>query len=179
MSYIRYVIGVDPSGSFNEGKGTTGIAVYDIKKDKIVEIRTVCATKYNCLEQYIDANWQVLNELCSDYTSTKERAMVCIEDFLVYAANATAFTHSKMETCQLLGHLKTQMWRWEIPYLIEPASAVKTRWSNDILVYKGYVEQKGKSYYHPCIRGPLATHMLDAIRHAVHCGKFGVTSYET
>ena len=60
-----------------------------------------------------------------------------------------------------------------IRYMLEPASAVKTRWSNSILVHKHYVDCIGASCFHPLIEGrALMTHELDAIRHAVNGGKY-------
>ena len=168
MSYIRYVIGIDPSGAFHEGKGTTGVAVYDRETDKIDYITTICAADYNCMEEYFLRHWQVIQGIRMRYPS----AVVSIEDFLVYSTHATTFTNSHMETCQLLGYLKTKLYTEKIPYYLRPAAMVKKRWTNDILAHKGYVSKVGTSYFHPYVDGALATHMLDAIRHAVHCGKF-------
>lgn len=170
MSYIRYVIGIDPSGAFHEGKGTTGIAVYDRQKDKIVHITTLCASDYDCLEAYFVAHRSLIKRLQHGYRNIA----VSVEDFLVYGTHATTFTNSHMETCQLLGYLKTTLYTEGIKYYLRPASIVKKRWANNVLEHKGYVRRVGASCFHECVKGALATHMLDAIRHAVHCGKFEV-----
>lgn len=168
MSYIRYVIGIDPSGAFHEGKGTTGFAVYDRQEDKIVHISTLCASDYPTLEEYFVAHYVKIFRLRLEY----QNAAVSIEDFLVYSTHATTFTNSHMETCQLLGYLKTTLYVERIRCHLRPAAMVKKRWANNILAHKGYVKQVGTSCFHDCVDGALATHMLDAIRHAVHCGKF-------
>ena len=170
MSYIRYVIGIDPSGAFHEGKGTTGIAVYDRQEDKIVDITTLCASDYPSLEAYFVAHHSLITKLRHKYLDV----VVSIEDFLVYGTHATTFTNSHMETCQLLGYLKTILYTECVKYYLRPAAMVKKRWSNDILAHKGYVRKVGASCFHERVSGALATHMLDAIRHAVHCGKFEV-----
>ena len=172
MSCIRYVIGVDPSGSFNEGKGTTGIAIYDIVDDAIIDIKVVCAADYDSLEAYLWGNWRAIGMLYVCYCD--EGCVVSIEDFLVYATHAVSFTNSRMETCQLLGFLKAMMYNMDIKYYMRPASTVKSRWANHILAHNGYIKQVGTSCFHQAVDGPLATHMLDAIRHAVHCGLFEV-----
>ena len=168
MSCTRYYIGVDPSGAFNEGKGTTGIAVYDKKEDKIVYIDSVCADHYAKFASFFYETYTKLYGLAKHY-----EAPIMIEDFVVYATHATTFTNSKMETCQLLGYLKTMCFTDNIRYMLEPASAVKTRWSNSVLVHKHYVDCIGASCFHPLIEGrALMTHELDAIRHAVNGGKY-------
>ena len=169
MSYIRYVIGVDPSGAYDEGKGTTGLAVYDRQDNKIVSIATVSATDYDCIESYFWANLERIVGMSERFYPS----VIMIEDFLVYSTHATTFTNSRMETCQLIGFLKAELYSITKQYYLEPASAVKTRWTNKILAHSGYVEAIGASCYHELIKErALYTHELDAIRHAVHCGRF-------
>lgn len=172
MNSIRYVIGIDPSGAFNEGKGTTGIAVYDKQEDKFTDVLAVCAADCSSIEQYFWDNWIAITELYNRYRLFG--CVVSVEDFLVYATHAATFTNSRMETCQLLGFLKAMLYNTGIKYYMRPASAVKKRWANTILAHNGYIKMVGASCFHPLVDGPLATHMLDAMRHAVHCGLFEV-----
>ena len=48
----RYVLGIDPSGNFFEGKGTTGWCVFDIVKDKVVECGSLYASRAKSQEAY-------------------------------------------------------------------------------------------------------------------------------
>lgn len=173
MHYVRYVIGVDPSGAFYEGKGTTGLAVYDRDDDRIVQVLTVSASKYNCLEKYLLANLTAILTLYKEY-SKHANVVVSIEDFLVYATHAASFTNSKMETCQLIGLLRCELYKQKIKFYMRPASTVKQRWAENILVTKGYITKRGASYYWNDRERPLATHERDAMKHAIHCGKFEV-----
>ena len=172
-NYVRYVIGVDPSGAFHEGKGTTGLAVYDIQKDRIVQVETVAATEYTCLEKYLLANLNAILRLYHTYNQAGN-VVVSIEDFLVYATHAASFTNSKMETCQLIGLLRCELYLRKIKFYMRPASAVKQRWAENILVAKAYITKRGVSYYWNDRPQPLATHERDAMKHAIHCGKFEV-----
>ena len=180
MSCVRFVIGVDPSGAFYEGKGTTGLAVYDIKNDSIVQVLTVSATDFDNLEEYLLGNLRAIlglhyyySHLCEDSKDVNE-TVVSIEDFLVYATHAASFTNSKMETCQLIGLLRCELYRQKIKFYMRPASAVKSRWTDDILAHHDYIKKIGNHCYWKDRPKPLATHERDAIKHAVHCGKFEV-----
>lgn len=178
MSYVRYVIGVDPSGAFHEGKGTTGLAVYDIKNDRIVQVATVAATDYDCLEGYLLGNLHAILDLYKYYHDVMYgNTVVSIEDFLVYATHAASFTNSKMETCQLIGLLRCELYTRKIKFYMRPASAVKSRWTDEILAYNGYIKKNGAHCYWEDRAKPLATHERDAIKHAVHCGKFEVNKH--
>lgn len=172
-NYVRYVIGVDPSGAFHEGKGTTGLAVYDISNDRIVQVDTVAATEYACLEKYLLANLKAIMNLYNQYSKLGV-TVVSIEDFLVYATHAASFTNSKMETCQLIGLLRCELYKQKIKFYMRPASSVKQRWAERILVAKGYITKRGASYYWNDRAQPLATHERDAMKHAIHCGMFEV-----
>ena len=43
---------------------------------------------------------------------------------------------------------------------------VKTRWSDDLLVKKGYLQKRGAKYYMNNV--VLVSHIRDSVRHAVH-----------
>ena len=167
----KYVIGIDPSGAYQEGKGTTGFAVYDRLRDRPVFLGSVYAGDYNSMEAYFKAVADTMLELRTVYGL---HTVVSIDDFLVYAQNAMTFTYSKMETCQLLGYLKMVLYKYEIPMYIRPAVLVKKRWSNDVLAHRGYIKPNGKSWIGPTKPDNLLPHELDALRHAIHCGMFEI-----
>ena len=171
---VKYVIGVDPSGNFTEGKGTTGIAVYDIENDKIDFITDVFAGDFNSREEYFAENWKTLYELFGEYTYLG-KTVISIEDYVLYAGDRQrAQTNSHMETPMLLGYLLQMFWNKGITYTIRTASQAKPRWTEDVLVAKGYIYQKGNKYTHPKWVGGLKTHHRDAMKHALQCGKFEV-----
>ena len=167
----RYVVGVDPSGNFKEGSGHTGLAVYDVSADEIVCCGYTYAGDYARFEEYYWATWKQI-VLLSKYFND---APMSIEDYVLYGTKATAQINSQLETPRIIGFLMMQCWLNNIDVYIRPAVRVKKRWNEDVLVAYGYVHKKDRSYYLTVDSDtPLMTHELDAIKHAVHCGKFEV-----
>ena len=162
----RYFIGVDPSGNFNEGKGCTGIAVYDKTEDKFVLVTEEKASKYKTQYDY----WFHIMTKIFDFVSTYRTSCVSIEDYILYAHKMKSQTNSNLETPQLIGALKFSLEYRNIPFRLRPAVRVKPRWTDEILVKKGYLTQRGKVYL--CGNVVTNDHMRDAMRHALHCAIF-------
>ena len=156
----RYVLGLDPSGAYKEGKGTTGWCLFDNETKQIAKFGVIKAENYSCQFHYWDAHISLIDSL-SGYNPD-----VVIEDYLLYNNRAEAQTNSRLETPQLLGIIKYETWKRGLFIYIQTAMQVKTRWSNYILESKGYIEKRNKSYY---IKDTLLVdHIIDSIRHAVH-----------
>lgn len=166
MKY-RYILALDPSGSFNEGKGTTGWCLYDAGLKIIKASGSICAIDYNSMEEY----WQAQLDLCAYYMQ-KNTVLVC-EDYLLYASKALEQSNSRMETSKLIGCVQLECWRKGWAYIMQPAVEVKNRWTNAILVYKGILKKKERGYI-PATGEMLnfTHHTLDAIRHAIHFASF-------
>ena len=167
-NFARFVIGVDPSGNFNEGKGHTGFAVYDRKTNKIYDTDMTYAGDYESLEAYFAATWEKL-KLWIEFAED-QKCVVSMESYKMYAHKMKEQTWSEVETPQIIGYLRMKLYEEGIPLKMRPAVAVKKRWHEDVLVEYGYIEREGQSYYLEGQR--LATHECDAIKHAIHCGKF-------
>ena len=54
-----------------------------------------------------------------------------------------------METSKLIGILQLYAYTEKIPTCMQPASEVKTRWTNNILHYKKYIHIYKKGYVIP------------------------------
>lgn len=164
----RYVLGLDPSGNFNEGKGTTGWCILDCKTEKILEIDSLSAKEYNCQQEYWNAHLLLIDSSLKSYP----KLIISVEDFLLYASKLRSQINSKLETPQLLGVLKMHCYLNEIPIKFRKAAAVKTRWSDEVLRREGFlIKQKDFWYCHASNRC-LVDHERDAIRHAVHYMNF-------
>lgn len=157
------VISFDPSGnhgSEKEGNGTTGIA---IAIDGVVtELREVKAEDYKSTLDYWDSLYALIEQEHPDY--------VVIEGYKLYnhkGMSANTQANSTLMTSQLIGMLRMKCYHYEIPCTIQFASDVKTRWSDDILLRKGYLGNlftfKGKR---------TNAHKRDALRHLVHFYKY-------
>lgn len=163
------ILAFDPSGNWLEGKGTTGWCVYNTADQKIARAGNISASKYACPERYWQEHVKLLDECYNRY---KNKMVVVIEDYVLYASKAQNQINSKLETPRLIGILQLWCFNHSVYTIIEPASLVKARWTNEILHYKGYIKKSGKSYVIPNVDANVTRHCLDAVRHAVHVATF-------
>ena len=164
----RYTLGIDPSGAFKEGSGTTGWCVLDNKTNKLLKVGTVAAKDYSTYHDYWDAHIKLIKQLNKKYSNMA----VSIEDYILYKNHAMSQVNSQLETVQLLGIIKHFCWSYAIDYYIRPAVAVKKRWADNILLYKGILIMSGRHYTVPGTKQTVCEHERDAIRHAIHFNTF-------
>jgi len=169
------ILALDISGnhkSEKEGSGTTGVAWYLEKpSDSVVDnlfgyhIDDIRASRYGSIYEY----WNAIIELATDYNWDH----VVIEGYRLYnhaGMGARTQANSTMQTSQLLGALRLAIWNAEIPYTIQYANEVKNRWSDAILIRKGYLEEGNK------FKGKTTNdHKRDALRHLVHYMEYKMT----
>lgn len=167
MKY-KNILAVDPSGSFSEGKGTTGWCIFNSEKNKILLITYLQASNYTSACSYWGAHIDFLKDIHKQFPEL----MVVIEDYLLYATKAEQQINSRMETSKLIGVLQQYCHDNKISYTMQNASEVKTRWSNEILAYKGFVKKVGNKWYTTESLMLINRHCMDAIRHAVHYNTF-------
>ena len=161
-----YILALDPSGNYHEGKGTTGYCIID-NANKIITCGAISASDYHNQYDY----WGAHITLLKDFKEKYENGVVVFEDYLLYASKANQHINSKMETPQFIGVLKMTLVTEQIPYAIQKASEVKTRWPDKILIWKNIIVLKGGHYYTPDNKA-INRHTRDAIRHAVHLNTF-------
>lgn len=166
----KFIIAIDPSGNYHEGKGTSGLCVYNAADDCIIRCEDISAAAYASLEEYWSAHLKLLYSLVEKYGL--ENVAIVIEDYMLYASKAKEQTNSRMETPQIIGVLKHYCWSQYIPYTMQPASEVKRRWENETLQYKKYILKDGRGFRLPNKSGVISRHCLDAVRHAVHYATF-------
>ncbi len=170
IPYHRYVLALDPSGSFYEGKGTTGYVLYDTKKQLFIVCGSLFAKNYRSAEAYWDAVIDLLRFYKTRYG--KQLMLVC-EDYLLYASKLEDQINSRMETCKLIGAIQLYCHQHGLVYYMQTASEVKKRWANKILLYKGYIMPYRRGYKPTSGNCDTYTHhTLDAIRHAIHYATF-------
>lgn len=166
MCLRRYILGIDPSGNYNEGKGTTGWCLLDSESGKIAKFGYIKASDYDNQYAYWDAHIQLIEGLAG------YQPEIILEDYQLYAHRATDQINSKLETPRLIGVIEYECWIRSIPVYKELAAAVKTRWAEPILEHKGYLKKKGLKW---CISQKdgktlieVPDHVRDALKHAVH-----------
>lgn len=164
MKSSRYILGLDPAGNFNEGKGTTGWVLLDTETNKVAKFGYISAQMYKSQIDYWDAHLVLIDSL------TGFNPDVVMEDFLIYGNRANSLINSRIETAQLIGVIKYECNKRGKSVHLQTAQVVKTRWPNEILVNKGYIKQKGKRHY--INKMMVSEHVKDSLRHAVHYSVF-------
>lgn len=169
-----FILSLDPSGSFHEGKGTTGVLGMLLDESGIVTMQAsdICAKNFKTQTAYWNAHLELIGKVHTKYRNIT----LVVEDYLLYADKAAAQTSSRMETSQLLGAIKLYAATHNIKLVMQTAVMVKKRWSNEILEHNGYITKGAKGYYINT-RGTYCKvhrHMLDALRHAIHYYTFNV-----
>lgn len=167
MKNYTHILAFDPSGNYNEGKGTTGYCIFDISKNAIIRVGYLTANDFSSMESYWNEHITLLLNVVKEYGNV----LVVIEDYLLYAHKKDNQINSRFETPKLIGVLQYTCSINNIDYIMQTASSVKTRWTDDILVYKGYVTKSGNGLR--LLNGQtINRHIKDAIRHAVHASTF-------
>lgn len=161
----KYILAFDPSGSYKEGKGTTGWVLMDFK-EHLLERGYTPATDYKCPEEYWNGVLDVLRKYHRRY---EDDLIVVIEDYVLYRDKVDSQTNSQMETCRLIGVLLWYCWKIKQPYTLQLAASVKDRWSDELLLREGIIYRDGRNLRHTQSGLSLGLiHTRDAFRHAQH-----------
>lgn len=166
MKY-KYIIALDPSGNFEEGKGTTGMCLFSCEKKEIIFTDTIKASNYKTKEDY----WHAHIHMLKKFTMLYKNVIIVMEDFTLNPKRALQQSHSKMETSKLIGVIQLtcaeQKWALKMQLPVE----AKSRWPDSILEHKHLIKRIQKG--HTLLNGQHITrHEKDAIRHAVHFNSF-------
>lgn len=167
MPNYKNILAIDPSGNWFEGKGTTGFCFMKPTKQEF-EFDSITASDYQCQDAYWSAHLDIIEKWRKKCGTS---FIVVMEDYILYANKAESQINSHLETPKLIGVIQHYCYQKRIPLYMEPACAVKSRWSNVILEHRGYIKRTGNSY--KTSNGVLINrHCLDALRHAVHFAEF-------
>ena len=163
---MRYVF-VDPSGSFNEGKGKTGIAVMHDDSWEDVSVKDFKATDFKSRYDY----WKAIIEYITvGKTVYGYETKVIIESFTI---RANGFLIGKMpETILLIGAICFELDKWKIPYTFQTPSQAKTRFKDEVLVnHIPGLERKSNGRYY--LNGVMVNdHIRDALKHLLYYKKY-------
>lgn len=163
------VLAIDVSGNFKEGKGTSGLCYMD--RGEIISLAELKASNFDVAEAYWDKHTEAIEVADPD--------VLVIEGYRLYnhrGMKASSQANSELETPQLIGALKLYCHKHNIPVVIQYAHEVKSRWSEKVLVAKGYLEAKNGNRYH--FKGePTNDHKRDALKHALHYWRYGDHEY--
>jgi hypothetical protein len=156
----RRVLAIDPSGNFEEGKGTTGYVLMEVQDDMsydVLEVGQIQAAAYQNRLDYWGAHIHLLRPKYADH--------IVMEDFRLYnhaGMSAATQSHSLMETPRLLGLLEHTCHLAKKTYTMQMAAQQKP-WSDSILATLGLLERVGKRYY--LKNHPVNDHQRSAFKH--------------
>ena len=162
---------IDPSGSFNEGKGHTGIAIIEDFKWETLEVYSLAAKDYTERHLY----WKDIIRVATKYP----KSYVVIENFVI---RNNGFLIGKMpETPLAIGAIIWELEELNVGYEFQTATAVKSRFKDCHLPrYIPNLEIKeseaGCLYY---LNGKrINDHIRDALKHLCYFQKYGGYVYE-
>lgn len=148
----------DPSGSYHEGKGTTGWCL--MYRGKIIKYGLLEAKAFKNAMQYYKAHLDLIQRMETCYPNN---LIIVMEDYLLYAKRTSSQINSRMETCKLIGIIQYYCFSNNLQCTLQTAAMVKKRWSDEVLEHEGF--ELPTTY--------TERHARDAIRHAIHYTYFG------
>ena len=152
-----FILAIDPSGNFKQGKGTTGWILGNVNKTEI-KFGSIKAEDYESEQEYWMAHTKLIELLKPSY--------IVIEDYLLYANKAQAQINSRFETSKLIGIIEVYCYTNNIPITFQQARQVKKRWSEEILIHRGMLQKANNHYY---LNGTVINnHARDALKHYMH-----------
>lgn len=162
---MKYIF-VDPSGSFNEGKGHTGIAVIEDTNWKSLKYQSIAAKNYSTRYDY----WCDIIRNILIYVGSPKEAKVIIESFMI---RTQGFLMGKMpETIQFIGALEFTLEMFNIEYALQTPTQAKSRFKDDDLprYIPGFEKRTNGRYY---LNGnQVNDHIRDALKHLLYYMKY-------
>ena len=141
MNAIK-IVAIDPSGNFEEGKGTTGYIIFEAHADgtyTFLNKGSLKAEDFPTRAVYHREHAKLLSGI----------HLAIIEDFRLYnhkGTKAGVQSYSLMETPRLLGVLEQMCFKRDIPIAWQMASEVMTAFSEDVLIARGELFKVGNRY---------------------------------
>lgn len=162
---MNYVLSLDPSGNYYEGKGTTG---YVIGIDgKVVEAGQIYSAEAASQMEFWTNVLQLIRNICQKCKKDDTFVVVC-EDYRLYASASEAQINSNLETPQLIGAIKWYCYTQGIEVVLQMAHEVKGRWSDEVLLNKNIISKCDYRRGYRIGNINLRNHSMDALRHYLH-----------
>lgn len=164
---MKYIF-IDPSGSFSEGKGHTGIAIMEDDNWKTLTIESFAAKDYLTRAKYWNAIIRTV--LWEHITLGVGNVTVIIESFQI---RTHGFLMGKMpETIMFIGALTHALEEEGVHYVFQTPSQAKSRFKDEALpkyIPEFELRENGRYYF----RGKQTNdHMRDALKHLLFYKKY-------
>lgn len=159
-----YYISVDPSGSFNEGKGHTGMSIIKDWNWDTLQCISFDASKYETRLEY----WQAMIDTILKFPVNETH--VVIESFTI---RTNGFLTGKMpETMLFIGALSYVLESKGYRHVFQSPSQAKTRFKDDLLCIHIPNFVKTDVYYY--LKGKRVNdHIRDSLKHLLYYKKYG------
>lgn len=165
---MKHFIFVDPSGSFNEGKGHTAIAEMYEDDWSTLKTYTIAAKDYKTRFEYWNA---IILKILYSYHGLDDKPTVIIESFMI---RNNGYLMGKMpETILLIGALSHALEAWGIDYHYQTPTQAKSRFKDEYLhKYIPNFEKRDNGRYY--LNGKLTNdHIRDALKHLLYYKRYG------
>lgn len=158
---MKYIF-IDPSGSFTEGKGHTGIAVMDDEDWSSLKVYSIAAKDFSTRHSY----WsKIIGFIRKNYDAT-----IIIESF---AIRNNGFLMGKMpETIRFIGAMEYIMEQYSIKYIFQTPSQAKSRFKDEDLIrhIPDFERRDNGKWY---LQGKMTNdHIRDALKHLLYFHKY-------
>ena len=163
---MKYIV-IDPSGSFNEGKGHTGIVTLIDNDWSTLNVCCIYANKYSTRVEY----WTTMIKYVLTQIPSDKNVRIVIESFLI---RSNGFTLGKMpETILFIGALIYALEVRSISYVLQTPAQAKARFKDELLPkYIPNLIRKPNGWY--TLNGQVINdHMRDALKHLLFYKKYG------
>ncbi|WP_322154478.1 hypothetical protein [Paratractidigestivibacter sp.] len=159
---MRYIV-MDPSGSFDEGKGHTGVCILEDDDWEHMRSYSIAAKDFKTRCEYWKAHVNLI--------TTNPDATFVVESFMI---RSDGFLVGKMpETIRLIGVMQYFMDCFDIKYAFQTPVMAKARFKDEAL--PKYIpglthDVKKKRYY--LYGNVINDHMRDAMKHLLYYKKY-------
>lgn len=163
----KYIV-IDPSGSYNEGKGHTGMTLIKNENWTTLEVKSFAAKDYPNRTAYWTAVIKTITE-----EAKKGHIEVIIESFMI---RSTGFLMGKMpETIQFIGAIAYICELRGIKYTTQAPTTAKSRFKDELLGmyipnYEIKFDGRKNNYY---LNGKIINdHIRDSLKHLLFYFKY-------
>ena len=160
---MKYIV-IDPSGSFNEGKGHTGITFIEDFDWNTLNTRSIAAKDFDVRHDY----WKtIIDTIIDEWMFTD--VTVIIESFMI---RNNGFLVGKMpETILFIGALVWELEKYKINYIFQTPTQAKSRFKDENLDrYIPNFEKRNGYYYLNNKR--TNDHVRDSLKHLLYYQKY-------
>lgn len=155
------VLSFDPSGNYNEGKGTSGYAI-SVDNSLPFMLGDIKSEGFSSRQAYWYDHSNLIKVTNPD--------VVVIESYKLFGHKSKQQIGSILETPQMIGYLEMVCWELNIPVIYQDPST-KLRHTDEILTKLEILTKHGNKHYYKGESTNL--HMRDALRHNIYFVKYG------